>query len=137
MCDVCSLAVQLLELSRQLANSSKLFKLTLKTKVIHFNFSSHDRDLPAKTVKIKKRNVFEELVGPPAILKKTLVKPILWILNHPRNHYSVTNVSTNEHANMDGETKEHMECKETQVVPLPDLLHIQEDSPGWDVWCLN
>ena len=38
---------------------------------------------------------------------------------------------------MDGETKEHMECKEKQTVPLPDSLHIQEDSPGWDVWCLG
>ena len=56
MCDVSSLAVQLLELSKQLANSGKLFKLTLKTKDINFNFSSQDRDLPPKVVILKKKS---------------------------------------------------------------------------------
>ena len=42
MCDVGSLTSKLLEISKQLANSSKSFKLTLKTKDINFTFCSQE-----------------------------------------------------------------------------------------------
>ena len=35
------------------------------------------------------------------------------------------------------ETNAHMEFKETQAVPSPDLLPFREASPGWDVWCFG
>ena len=57
MCDVDKLATKLLELSKQLANSSKSFHLTLKTDDINFSCSSKDRDLPLQTAKrIKKKS---------------------------------------------------------------------------------
>ena len=48
MCDVDKLTSQLLELSKQLANSSKSFKLTLKTKDVNFTFSSQDVQNPVQ-----------------------------------------------------------------------------------------
>ena len=64
MCGVDLLTSQLLKLSKKLANSSKSFKLTLKTKEINFTFSSQvdhhpgEDDLPpgAKTSARKKWN---------------------------------------------------------------------------------
>ena len=51
------LTSQLLEIFKQLANSSKSFKLTLETKDINFSFSSKDRDLPPKDFeRIKKKS---------------------------------------------------------------------------------
>ena len=48
MSEVDKLTLELLEISKQLANSSKSFKLTLETKDINFSFSSKDRELPPK-----------------------------------------------------------------------------------------
>ena len=48
MCDVDKLTSQLLEISKQLASSSKSFHFTLKTKDVDFTFSSKDRDYPSK-----------------------------------------------------------------------------------------
>ena len=63
MGDVDQLTFQLLELSKQLANSSKSFKITLKTKDINFTFSSqgvhnpgqYDNNPGAKTSATKKK----------------------------------------------------------------------------------
>ena len=51
MGDVNNLAIQLIELSKQLMNSGKSFKLNLKTKEINFTCSSQDRDLSPKAVR--------------------------------------------------------------------------------------
>ena len=48
MCDVDKLTSQLLELSKQLANSSKSFKLTLKNKDVNFTFNSQDVHNPVQ-----------------------------------------------------------------------------------------
>ena len=50
MCDLEKLYTQLLELSKQLANSSKSFKLTFQTKDINFTFSSQDVKHPDQDV---------------------------------------------------------------------------------------
>ena len=55
MCDVDILTSQLIELTKQLANSSKSFHLNLKTKDINFSCSSHDRNLPSMTSTRTKR----------------------------------------------------------------------------------
>ena len=57
MCDLDKLTTQLLELSKQLANASKSFNLTLKTKDISFTCNSQDSDSPVKTTtRIKKKS---------------------------------------------------------------------------------
>ena len=48
MCDVNKLAYQLLELSRQLATTSKSFRTTLKTDGINFSICSQDVDYPGQ-----------------------------------------------------------------------------------------
>ena len=48
MCEVDKITSQLLEISKQLASSSKSFHFTLKTKDVNFSFSSKDRDYPSK-----------------------------------------------------------------------------------------
>ena len=48
MCCADMLTSQLLELSKQLASSSKSFKITLKTKEIDFTFSSQDDHHPGQ-----------------------------------------------------------------------------------------
>ena len=48
MSDVDKLTSQLLELSKQLANSSKSFKLNLNTKDVNFTFSSQDVHNPVQ-----------------------------------------------------------------------------------------
>ena len=55
MSEADKLTLQLLEISKQLANSNKSFKLTLETKDISFSFSSKDRDLPPKDFKRTKK----------------------------------------------------------------------------------
>ena len=50
MSDVDKLTSQLLELSKQLANSNKSFKLTLKTKDINFNVCSQVAHSPGQDV---------------------------------------------------------------------------------------
>ena len=48
MCDVDKLISQLLELSKQLATSSKSFRVTLRTKDINFTCCSQDVSHPAQ-----------------------------------------------------------------------------------------
>ena len=48
MSDVNKLASQLLELSKQLATSSKLFRIALKTEGINFSICSQDVDHPGQ-----------------------------------------------------------------------------------------
>ena len=55
MGEVDKLTSQLLEISKQLASSSKSFKFTLKTKDISFSFCSKDRDLPSEDAEKNKR----------------------------------------------------------------------------------
>ena len=57
MCDVDKLTTQLFELSKQLAKSSKLFHIIVKTETFNFTCSSKDRDIPPNAAKrIKKKS---------------------------------------------------------------------------------
>ena len=54
MCDVHKLTTQLLELSKQLANSSKSFRIIVKTETLNFTCFSKGRDTPLETLSIKR-----------------------------------------------------------------------------------
>ena len=51
MCDVDKLTSQLLELSKQMANSSKSFHIFVKTEKLNFTCSIMDRGIPPNTAK--------------------------------------------------------------------------------------
>ena len=57
MCDVDKLTSQLLELSKQMANSSKSFHIFVKTEKLNFTCIIMDRGIPPNTAKrIKKKS---------------------------------------------------------------------------------
>ena len=92
MGDVDQLTFQLLELSKQLANSSKSFKITLKTKDVNFTFSSQgvhnpgqdDNNPGAKTPATKKKK------KSPSQKKRDTERRIFFLLKKLEN----TNKST-------------------------------------------
>ena len=109
MCDVNNLASQLLELSKQLMNSSKSFKLTLKTKDVNFTCSSQDRDLSSKEIRIKtispsqkkrdfhrKKPFLKKKFKYPTFLQNYPRKRIQKVVSNQRKYSSVTNVTTRQ-----------------------------------------